>query len=103
MNDILRAYGKFDVAAGQFSLYSQLAVRNDRIAGYVKPLFSDVRAFDPEQDRDKGFLRRLYERIVGGVSKILKNSPATRSRRWWTSRDRFPTPGRARSRRSATS
>jgi hypothetical protein len=41
----------------------------------VKPLFSDVRAYDPAQDRDKGFLRRLYERIVGGVSKVLKNAP----------------------------
>jgi hypothetical protein len=75
MNDLLRAYGKFDVAAGWFSLYSQFAVKNNRVVGYVKPLFSDVRAYDPAQDRDKGFLRRLYERVVGAVTKILKNAP----------------------------
>jgi hypothetical protein len=75
MNDILRAYGKFDVAQGTFSLYTEMRVKNRYVNGYVKPLFKDVKAFDPEQDRDKGFVRRLYERLVGGVSKILKNQP----------------------------
>lgn len=75
MNDVLRAYGKFDVVAGQFSFYSELRVKNGRLDGYVKPLFKDVKAFDPEQDRDKGFGRRLYERVISGVSRLLKNRP----------------------------
>jgi hypothetical protein len=75
MNDVLRAYGKFDVVRGNFSFYSEMRVKNGAVNGYVKPLFSDVKAFDPEQDRDKGFARRLYERVIGGVSKVLKNVP----------------------------
>jgi hypothetical protein len=75
MNDLLRAYGKFDVVRGSFSFYSQLGVKNGYLNGYVKPLFSDVKAFDPEQDRDKGFGQRLYERVIGGLSKVLKNVP----------------------------
>jgi hypothetical protein len=75
MNDLLRAYGKFDVVRGSFSLYSEIKVKNGYVNGYVKPLFKDVKAYDPAQDRDKGFVRRLYERIVGGVSKVLKNQP----------------------------
>jgi hypothetical protein len=75
MNDILRAYGKFDVVQGTFSLYSEIRVKNGYVNGYVKPLFKDVKAFDPEQDRDKGFIRRLWERIIGGASKVLKNQP----------------------------
>jgi hypothetical protein len=75
MNDVLRAYGKFDVAQGDFSLYSEMRVKHGTVDGYVKPLFKDVKAFDPEQDRDKGFVRRLYERIIGGASKVLKNVP----------------------------
>ena len=75
MNPLLRQYGKFDVVEGKFSLYSELRGRGGRVTGYVKPLFKDVKAFDPEQDRDKGFVRRLYERMVSGVSKILKNPP----------------------------
>jgi len=75
MNDLLRAYGKFDVVQGNFSFYSEMKVKNGFVNGYVKPLFSDVKAFDPEQDRDKGFAQRLYERVIGGVSKVLKNVP----------------------------
>src|SRR4029077_11498305 len=75
MNDLLRAYGKFDVVHGAFSLYSEIRVAKGYVNGYVKPLFKDVKAYDPEQDRDKGFVRRLYERLIGGVSKVLKNQP----------------------------
>src|SRR5262245_666029 len=75
MNDLLRAHGKFDVVRGTFSFFSEIRVKNGGVNGYVKPLFKDVKAFDPEQDRDKGFVRRLWERLIGGVSKTLKNVP----------------------------
>ena len=75
MNDLLRAYGKFDVVSGVFSFYSELHVKNGFLTGYVKPLFKDVKAYDPEQDRDKTFVRRLYERVISGVSKLMKNVP----------------------------
>jgi hypothetical protein len=75
MNPLLKQYGKFDVVAGNFSLYSEMRGRDGAVTGYVKPLFKDVKAYDPEQDRDKGFVKRLYERLVTGVSKILKNPP----------------------------
>ena len=75
MNDMLRAYGKFDVVAGAFSFYSELAVKHGRIRGYIKPLFKDVKAYDPTQDRDKSVGRKLYERVVTGVSRVMKNMP----------------------------
>ncbi|HZD54684.1 MAG TPA: DUF748 domain-containing protein, partial [Candidatus Aquicultoraceae bacterium] len=75
MNDLLRAYGNFDVVDGRFSLYSELAVRGDRITGYVKPLFKDMKAYDRRQDRDKSLFRQLYEKLVGGVSGLLENRP----------------------------
>jgi hypothetical protein len=75
MNDMLRAHGKFDVVAGVFSFYSELAVKNGRIRGYVKPLFRDVVAYEAAQDRDKSTGRKLYEKLVTGVSKLMKNEP----------------------------
>jgi hypothetical protein len=75
MNDMLRAHGKFDVVAGVFSFYSELAVKNAQVRGYVKPLFKDVRAYDPAQDRDKTAMRKLYEQVVTGVAKLMKNIP----------------------------
>ncbi len=75
MNDLFRAYGDFDVSAGQFSLYTELKVHDRRIDGYVKPLFADVKVYDREQDRHKKVLHQVYEGIVGGVAKLLENRP----------------------------
>ena len=36
MNDILRAYGQFDVAALQFSLFSEVSIKDGDMNGYVK-------------------------------------------------------------------
>jgi hypothetical protein len=75
MNNLLRAYGKFDVVAGRFSLYTELQAKNRQVLGYVKPLFQDMEAYDPKQDREKSVLRKAYEKVVGGVSKVLQNRP----------------------------
>ena len=73
MNDMLRAYGKFDVTQGEFEFYSQLRIKNGHIEGYVKPLFSGMKVYDPEQDKEKGFFHKLYESIIGGVAKLLES------------------------------
>ena len=75
MNDVLRAHGKFDVVSGVFSLYSEVHVKDRWIRGWVKPLFRDVQVYDKEQDRDKKFIQKVYERAVGVAAKILKNRP----------------------------
>jgi Domain of Unknown Function (DUF748) len=75
MNNLLRAHGKFDVVGGVFSVYSELAVQGNEVRGYVKPLFRDVKVYDASQDRHKPALRKLYERIVQGASKVLENRP----------------------------
>jgi hypothetical protein len=75
MYDLFRAYGKFDVAAGRFFFYSELSVHDGAIAGYVKPFFKDMTVYDPRQDKDKTAFRKTYERVVGGVARILENRP----------------------------
>jgi Domain of Unknown Function (DUF748) len=75
MNDLLRAYGNFDVVAGTFSLYSEIKIRNGKIDGYVKPLFSDLKVYDRRQDAEKNMFRKLYEGLVGGISGLLENRP----------------------------
>jgi hypothetical protein len=75
MNDLLRAHGNFDVTAGRFSLYTELQARDRQIAGYVKPLFQDMTVFDARQDRDKSVMRKAYEGVVGGLSRVLQNRP----------------------------
>jgi hypothetical protein len=45
------------------------------VTGYVKPLFKDMVVYDPEQDKHKTFARKMYEKVVGGVSRLLQNRP----------------------------
>jgi len=73
LNDLLRSYAKLDVAGGTFSVYSEVKVHDGRIDGYLKPLFADVQVYDPKQDKDKPLLKKLYEKVVGGVAHVLEN------------------------------
>lgn len=75
MNNIFRAYGKFDVVAGLFSFYSELNVQNRTVRGYLKPLFRDMKVYDRRQDKEKNLFRKLYEMLVGGVANLLENEP----------------------------
>lgn len=75
MNDLLRSWGKFDVSAGRFSFYSELNVKNGALTGYVKPLFKDVVAYDPQKDRQKSFGEKVYRKLVQQGAKLLKNRP----------------------------
>ena len=75
LNDVLRAYGDFDVVNGVFSFFTELTVKNGAIDGYVKPLFKDVDVYDTEQDRDKRLAQKIYEGVVGGAVTMLENRP----------------------------
>ena len=75
LNDVLRAYGRFDVTDGVFSVFSEFIVKNGHVKGYVKPFFKDVTVYDPQQDRDKGVIQKLYEGIVGDAMNALGNLP----------------------------
>ena len=39
----------------------------------MKPLFKDVKAYDPEQDKDKGLLTKIFEKTIDVASTVLKN------------------------------
>jgi hypothetical protein len=73
MNDVWRAYGKFDVVGGIMTVYSQVRIKNGQISGYVKPLFKDVNVYDPKQDAKKPFFKKLYEGLVEGLGDLFEN------------------------------
>jgi hypothetical protein len=73
MNDLLRAYGDFDVSAGAFSLTSELHVKNNAISGYIKPFFKDIKVYDRRKDKGRGIFHQAYEMMIGGVALLLEN------------------------------
>lgn len=76
LNDFSRAYGNFDFAGGTGDLVLEVEAKDSQLDGYIKPLLRDVDVFDYEQDvenDDKGFLRGLWEAVVGGGQEVLQN------------------------------
>ena len=73
MNDLLRAFGSFDVAAGQLSMFSQVAVKDGNIDGYVKPMFANLKVYDYQKDKSTPVLHQAKEMLIGGASHLFKN------------------------------
>ena len=73
MNDLLQAYGDFDVVDGRFSLFTELKIAEGKIEGYIKPFFADLNVYDRGQDSGQSLPSQLYEGLVGGVSELLEN------------------------------
>ncbi len=75
MNDLLRAHAKVDVTSGSFSVFSELHVKNGHVDGYVKPLFRDLKVYDPQQDQEKSLGQKIKEKVADVAAKILRNRP----------------------------
>jgi len=72
LNDFLQAYGNFDVHKGTFGLYTEMAAKDGKFKGYVKPIITNLQVVGPEDRHDK-FLNKVWEQIVGAAGVILKN------------------------------
>ncbi|HYG04557.1 MAG TPA: DUF748 domain-containing protein [Chryseosolibacter sp.] len=77
LNDFFQAYAKVDVNKGTFGLYTEMAAKNGRFEGYIKPLLKDLDILGKE-DRKDNVLKQLWEAVAGGVSEIFENQPKQR-------------------------
>ncbi|HEA22083.1 MAG TPA: DUF748 domain-containing protein [Pricia antarctica] len=69
LNDFTNYYAGIDFARGNFNLYSEFAIAEGFLTGYIKPLLKDSKLIEKE---DK-FLEKLWEGFVGFFKFILKN------------------------------
>ncbi len=74
LNDFFSAYGDFDVKKGTLGITSEMAVADNRIKGYVKPIIKDLEVADLKKDVKKGgILHAAWQGIVGAIGGIFKN------------------------------
>jgi len=72
LNDFLRVYANIDVNKGYFGLYTEVAAKDGKFDGYVKPLITDLDIV--EWTKEEGsFLQIAYESLVGAAAWLLKN------------------------------
>lgn len=72
LNDFFQAYAKIDVNDGRFGLYTEVAAKDKRFAGYVKPLIQNLDILGKE-DRKDNLFRKVWEGLAGGVGELFEN------------------------------
>ncbi len=72
VNQFLLAYGKVDVSAGVFTGYLEMVARDGHYEGYFKPFFEDLQ-FKSAADPEKSIFARVWEKMVAGLAKLVKN------------------------------
>ena len=75
LNDLLRAYAKFDVKRGVCSVISEFTVENGRYRGQVQPRFQDLDVFAWQKGHSKGFLQICRQALIALVASLFKNRP----------------------------
>ncbi|GAL63639.1 DUF748 domain-containing protein [Algibacter lectus] len=70
LNDFTNYYAGIDFAEGSFNVFSEIAIADGFLTGYVKPLLKDSKLISAEQD---SFLNTLWEGFVGFFKFVLKN------------------------------
>ncbi len=82
INDLARAYGKFDFKRGWFDLVLETDAKEGQLTGYAKPLFRNLQVFSLREDlQQDNVLQFFWQAMVGSVTSLLKNQ----------SRDQFGT------------
>lgn len=72
LNDFFQAYAKIDVNKGNFGLYTEIAAKDKKFAGYVKPFIKDLDVLGKE-DRKDNLFQKMWEGLAGGIGKVLEN------------------------------
>ncbi len=73
INDLANAHAGLDFVRGNLSVYSELAVKNDEVRGYVKPIATNIEVVDHRQDTNP--LEYIWESLASIVIEILENQP----------------------------
>jgi hypothetical protein len=77
LNDFAKAYGKFDFEKGKLSIYSEIAVKNGKVVGYIKPVLENVKILNWAKDGPT-LMQKIWQAAVGATFEIFKNHPKDR-------------------------
>lgn len=72
LNDFFKAYANLDVHKGTFGMYMEMAAKDKKYIGYIKPFIADLDVAGPE-DRKDSFFNKLWESLAQVVGNLLEN------------------------------
>lgn len=71
LNDLSENYLGVDFESGTFELYSEVAIADGFLKGYLKPMFIDTKILGKEED--SSFFGKIWEGFVGAVKWLFEN------------------------------
>ncbi|TDN87648.1 uncharacterized protein DUF748 [Salegentibacter sp. 24] len=71
LNDLTRRYAGVDFESGTFELYSELAIADGYLKGYIKPMLINTKLI--AKDDQGGLFKKLWEGFIGFFKFALKN------------------------------
>jgi hypothetical protein len=72
LNPFFKAYANFDLKAGNMSMYTEFAAKDNKFAGYVKPLITDLDVVQFE--REEGNVLQIgWEALIGSTAEVFQN------------------------------
>lgn len=74
LNEFAKAYAKIDFERGTLAVFSQMAMIDGKIDGYVKPLLTNLKVLSWTHEQDPP-LNEVWQAVVGLVIDVLKNHP----------------------------
>jgi hypothetical protein len=78
LNPYLRAFVNVDVEKGTFSLDSELAAKDGRFEGYVKPFIDDLDVLRWEKEKES-FPNKVWQAMVEATSELLQDQSKDRT------------------------
>lgn len=72
LNEFTKAYGKFDFEKGSLSLFSEIAMAEGNIDGYVKPILKDVKISDLGE-KNESLFKKVWEGLLEVTEEVLQN------------------------------
>lgn len=72
LNDFFKAYANVDVETGLVSAYTEIALVDNELTGYFKPLTKDLKILSWTNE-NRGLLGKIYEALVGLGGNLVEN------------------------------
>jgi hypothetical protein len=82
LKDFTDAYANFTFKKGQLYMSTELAMKDGKYNGYIKPVMENIKIIDFSPDtvkeKKRSFFKRIWELIVGTGVAVVKNHPKDR-------------------------
>lgn len=73
LNDVLRAWAKFDLKRGVCSSYAEFSVDHGRYQGFIQPHFQDLDVFAWKKEQSKSLFQICRQAAIAFLTGVFKN------------------------------